>query len=93
MMSYTIPKNINWEGYGKSRLSKVSFPEPLDEYSFHVYVEDDVEDLEDVNDDGYVCLPSSSMRIRTPVSIKNYKRSQPIVIRRKKTHTHKGCEL
>jgi hypothetical protein len=73
-----LPKSITWTGYGKSRLSKVTYPSVFDEELL-------VDDLN--NTDEWIeeeCYNSSFSLIRSPLSIKNYKRIQPVLIVRRR---------
>lgn len=81
-----LPKSITWTGYGKSRLSKVSFPE-IEEIA---YLEDITYEIDDLNEDtpSYTHQLSHVLSIRTPVSIKNYKRTQPVLIVRKRNNNN-----
>lgn len=84
-MMPTIPKSLTWTGYGKSRLSKVSYPDVYEEVVNNVEQQND-DEFDVLIDDIYMRMKSHplALHIRTPVSIKQYKRSQPILIVRKR---------
>jgi hypothetical protein len=85
---YNLPKSISWAGCGKSRLSIVSFPDAVDEEENTIdMIVDEEENMENTYNIGNLCLTSPTRSIRTPVSIKCYKRSQPVLIVPKK-HKH-----
>lgn len=83
-MMNNLPKSITWTGHGKSRLSNVTYPSVLNEEL----------QIDEPNNDECreeECYHSSHLLIRTPTSIKDYKRSMPVLIVRKRSPTK--CEL
>ena len=75
-MMNILPKSITWTGHGKSRLSIMTYPSALEEELLvdELNTEECIEELH-----------SSHSLIRSPTSIKNYKRSQPVLIVRKRS--------
>ena len=67
-----IPRSMNWQGYGKSRLSNVSYPIVVDS--------DNIVDENKERQRKYA--------IRQPVSLKNYKKPLPVLIVPKKNITN-----
>ena len=83
MQAYNImpylPKSITWQGYGKSRLSKVTYPEYSDEEVMTVQNE--------------VITSKLSLAIRSPISIKHMKQTPPVlVINKRKPHRRSSGE-
>ncbi len=77
-MMNNLPKSITWTGHGKSRLSNVTYPSALEEELL----------VDELNTDECLeeeCHHSSHSLIRSPTSIKYYKRSQRVLIVRKRS--------